>query len=146
MHRVRGVVHGPAAGLRAPQKDVRFVREALLVSAATLQLFPLFTAARRAHRPSAVSASESQHRPPSEASWGRRSGRGRGGGKGKGHRLGYEASPREALSITSAYPASRDVSPSFTSSPLQECSSASAIWRRISATSVRRAGSDLLRG
>jgi hypothetical protein len=47
----------------------------------------------------------------------------------------------EALSITSAYPASRDASPSFTYSPLQECPSASATWRRISATSVRMAGS-----
>ena len=47
-----------------------------------------------------------------------------------------------ALSITSAYyPASRDASPSFTSSLLQECPSASATWRRSSATSVRRAGS-----
>src|SRR5215211_5675764 len=46
------------------------------------------------------------------------------------------------LSITSAYyPASRDASSSFTSSLLQECPSASATWRRISATSLRRAGS-----
>ena len=41
----------------------------------------------------------------------------KGGGQGKGDRLGHEASPGEALLITSAYHASRDASPSFTSSP-----------------------------
>jgi hypothetical protein len=35
MRRVRGVVHGPAAGLTAPQKVVRPAREAILDRAAT---------------------------------------------------------------------------------------------------------------
>src|SRR3712207_1316159 len=53
--------------------------------------------------------------------------------------------PRSTLfpytTLFRSYPASRDASPTFTSSPLQECPSASATWRRINATSVRRAGS-----
>jgi hypothetical protein len=38
MRRVRGVVYGQAAGLTAPRMRVRFVREATLVSAATVLL------------------------------------------------------------------------------------------------------------
>jgi hypothetical protein len=45
MRRVRGVVHGPAAGLSAPQKGGRPACEAALEQAATLRPFflPLFT-------------------------------------------------------------------------------------------------------
>ena len=46
MRRVRGVVHGPAAGLTAPQKGGRPAREAVLNQAATPRPFlflPLFT-------------------------------------------------------------------------------------------------------
>ena len=37
MHRVRGVVHGPAAGLIASKKDQRMAREATFDRAATLR-------------------------------------------------------------------------------------------------------------
>ena len=45
MRRVRGVVHGPAAGLTAPQKGGRPACEAALEQAATLRPFflPLTT-------------------------------------------------------------------------------------------------------
>jgi hypothetical protein len=46
MRRVRGVVHGPAAGLTAPQKGGRSAHEATLYQAATPRpflFFPLFT-------------------------------------------------------------------------------------------------------
>ena len=37
MHRVRGVVHGPAAGLSASKKNQRMAREATFDRAATLR-------------------------------------------------------------------------------------------------------------
>src|SRR5215217_3658224 len=48
MRRVRGVVHGPAWGLSAPQKGGRPAREATLYRAATPRpfLLPLFTQLR----------------------------------------------------------------------------------------------------
>jgi len=48
MRRVRGVVHGPAAGLTAPQEGGRPAREAPLDRAATPRPFflPLFTQPR----------------------------------------------------------------------------------------------------